>query len=119
MIAASVRPTIRIDLADPDHWHQCVPAEEFTRLRREAPVAWNTRSDGQKGFWAVTRYDDIVSVSANVNVFSSRNGVISLDDFDTEQNDARRTLLEMDSPQHMAMRRITATGFMPKAIAAL
>lgn len=119
MTAASVRPTVRIDLADPDNWHQGVPAEELTRLRREAPVAWNTRSDGHKGFWAVTRYDDIVSVSANVNAFSSRNGVISLDDFDTEQNDARRTLLEMDAPQHMAMRRITATGFMPKAIAAL
>jgi len=119
MTAASVRPTVRIDLADPGNWHQGVPAEELTRLRREAPVAWNTRSDGHKGFWAVTRYDDIVSVSANVNAFSSRNGVISLDDFDTEQNDARRTLLEMDAPQHMAMRRITATGFMPKAIAAL
>jgi len=119
MTATSVRPTVRIDLADPDNWHQGVPAEELTRLRREAPVAWNTRSDGHKGFWAVTRYDDIVSVSANVNAFSSRNGVISLDDFDTEQNDARRTLLEMDAPQHMAMRRITATGFMPKAIAAL
>jgi cytochrome P450 len=45
--------------------------------------------------------------------------VISLDDFDAEQNDARRTLLEMDAPQHMPMRRITASGFMPKAVAAL
>lgn len=112
-------PTTRIDLADPDHWHQAVPAAEFTRLRRESPVAWNERTDGHKGFWAVTRYDDIVAVSGNANVFSSRNGVISLDDFDAEQNDARRTLLEMDAPQHMAMRRITASGFMPKAVAAL
>jgi cytochrome P450 len=109
----------RIDLSDPDNWHEAVPTQEFTRLRREAPVAWNERRDGHKGFWAVSRYDDIVAVSGNAAVFSSRNGVISLDDFDDEQNDARRTLLEMDEPQHMAMRRITATGFMPKAIAAL
>jgi cytochrome P450 len=116
---ADIRPTTRIDLSDPDNWHRAVPAEEFTWLRREAPVAWNERSDGHRGFWAVTRYDDIVSISGNVNVFSSRNGVISLDDFDAEQSDARRTLLEMDAPQHMAMRRITASGFMPKAVAAL
>lgn len=119
MIATDIRPTTRIDLADPDNWHRAVPTEEFAWLRREAPVAWNERSDGHKGFWAVTRYDDIVNVSGNVEVFSSRNGVISLDDFDAEQNDARRTLLEMDAPQHMAMRRITAAGFMPKAIGAL
>jgi cytochrome P450 len=117
--AADTRPTTRIDLSNPENWHGAVPTEEFTRLRREAPVAWNERSDGHKGFWAVTRYDDIVAVSGNVNVFSSRNGVISLDDFDAQQNDARRTLLEMDPPQHMAMRRIAAPGFSPKAVAAL
>ncbi|CAN7609623.1 cytochrome P450 [Duganella sp. LjRoot269] len=115
----STRPLTRIDLSDAGIWHQAVPTEEFSRLRREAPVAWNERTDGHKGFWAVTRYDDIVAVSGNVEVFSSRNGVISLDDFDAEQNDARRTLLEMDPPQHPQMRMIAAPGFMPKAVAAL
>ncbi|KUI98602.1 cytochrome P450 [Vibrio sp. MEBiC08052] len=113
------RPTTQVDLSDPSIWHKAVPQEEFARLRREAPVAWNERHDGHKGFWAVTRYDDIVSVSGNVATFSSRNGVISLDDFDSEQNDARRTLLEMDPPQHPAMRIITAPGFTPKAVSAL
>lgn len=113
------RPTTQVDLTDPGVWHQAVPAEEFTRLRRESPVAWNQSTDGQKGFWAVTRYDDIVAVSGNASVFSSRNGVISLDDFDDAQNDARRTLLEMDAPQHPKMRMITVPGFMPRAVAAL
>lgn len=114
-----IRPTTQVDLSDPSIWHKAVPKEEFTRLRREAPVAWNERHDGHKGFWAVSRYDDIVAVSGNVATFSSRNGVISLDDFDNEQNDARRTLLEMDPPQHPAMRIITAPGFTPKAVSAL
>ena len=113
------RPTTQVDLSDPSIWHNAVPKEEFARLRREAPVAWNERHDGHKGFWAVSRYDDIVAVSGNVETFSSRNGVISLDDFDSEQNDARRTLLEMDPPQHPAMRIITAPGFTPKAVSAL
>jgi cytochrome P450/GMP synthase-like glutamine amidotransferase len=117
--ATSTRPRTQLDLTDPGIWHQAVPTEEFNRLRRESPVAWNERTDGQKGFWAVTRYDDIVAVSGNTSVFSSRNGVISLDDFDDAQNDARRTLLEMDAPQHPTMRMITVPGFMPKAVAAL
>ncbi|GAA6140968.1 cytochrome P450 [Hydrogenophaga sp. 5NK40-0174] len=113
------RPQTRVDLTDPGIWHQAVPADEFARLRRDSPVAWNERCDGQKGFWAVTRYDDILAVSGNTTVFSSRNGVISLDDFDDEQNDARRTLLEMDAPQHPEMRMITVPGFMPRAVALL
>lgn len=118
-MSLSTRPATRLDLSDAGLWHAGVPAGEFARLRREAPVAWNERHDGHKGFWAVTRYDDIVAVSGDVATFSSRHGVISLDDFDTEQNDARRTLLEMDPPQHPAMRVIVAPGFTPRAVAAL
>lgn len=113
------RPTTQVDLSDAGLWHAGVPADEFARLRREAPVAWNERHDGHRGYWAVSRYQDILTVSGDVASFSSRNGVISLDDFDDAQNDARRTLLEMDPPQHPAMRIIVAPGFTPKAVGAL
>jgi cytochrome P450 len=119
MTAMRQRPITRLDLSDAGIWHAGVPAGEFARLRREAPVAWNERHDGHKGFWAVTRYDDIVAVSGDVGTFSSRHGVISLDDFDADQNDARRTLLEMDPPQHPGMRVIVAPGFTPKAVSVL
>lgn len=119
-IAALVnRPTTRIDLSDAGIWQRGVPAEEFARLRREAPVAWNERHDGHRGFWAVTGYDEVVAVSRDTDAFSSRDGVISLDDFDSAQSDARRTLLEMDPPQHGAMRKITWQGFGPRAVARL
>ena len=93
-----------------------MPHEEFARLRRSSPVAWNDRGGGHEGFWAVTAYDDIVVVSRDTGRFSSRKGVISLDDLDDEQCDVRRTLLEMDPPQHTDMRRITARLFTPKAV---
>ena len=112
-------PTTHIDLSDADIWHPGVPHAEFARLRREAPVAWNERHDGHRGFWAVAGYNEIVAVSRDTARFSSREGVISLDDFDTAQNDKRRTLLEMDPPQHGAMRRITGQGFGPAAVARL
>lgn len=115
---ASQRPETRIDLSDPDIWLAGVPDDEFARLRQDSPIAWNERTDGQAGFWAVTRHDDIVAVSRDTEVFSSRNGVISLDDFDDEQNDSRRTLLEMDPPQHTAMRKVTSPKFTPRSIRA-
>ena len=112
------RPRTALDLSDPGLWERGVPHEEFTRLRRASPVAWNDRRDGHAGFWAVTTHDEIVSVSRDTERFSSRNGVISLDDFDDEQSEVRRTLLEMDPPQHTLMRRITAGQFTPRAVRA-
>lgn len=113
------RPRTAVDLSDPELWKCGVPHEEFTRLRRSSPVAWNDRRDGHTGFWAVTAYDDIVAVSRDTACFSSRGGVISLDDLDDEQCDVRRTLLEMDPPQHTEMRRIAARLFTPRAVRAL
>ena len=115
----TARPTTRLDLSDAGNWHRSVPHAEFARLRRESPVAWNERHDGHRGFWAVAGYDEVTAVSRDSARFSSREGVISLDDFDSTQSDARRTLLEMDQPQHRIMREITAKGFGPRAIARL
>jgi cytochrome P450 len=45
--------------------------EIFSELRREDPVAWCTELDGGRGFWSVTKYDDIQFVSKNPKIFSS------------------------------------------------
>ena len=39
--------------------------EIFSELRREDPVAWCQELDGGRGFWSVTKYDDIQFVSKN------------------------------------------------------
>lgn len=119
MTEAIACPKTALDLSDAGIWQRAVPHDELARLRREAPVAWNERHDGHKGFWAVCGYSQIIAVGRDTSTFSSRNGVISLDDFDSNQNDARRTLLEMDPPQHTAMRKLTAPSFGPGAIARL
>lgn len=112
-------PETHIDLSDAGLWQDGPPRAEFARLRAEAPIAWNERHDGHRGFWAVSRYDDIVTVSKDTEVFSSRNGAISLDDFDDAQNDKRRTLLEMDPPQHGKMRLLTLPGFTRRGVGGL
>jgi linalool 8-monooxygenase len=58
------------DLKDPDLYFDRAPHDLFARLRTEQPVYWNPESDGA-GFWALTRYADIVEVSRNPGLFSS------------------------------------------------
>jgi linalool 8-monooxygenase len=58
------------DLKDPDLYLDRVPHDLFDQLRSQQPVYWNPESDGA-GFWALTRYADIVEVSRNPALFSS------------------------------------------------
>lgn len=58
------------DLKDPDLYVEGVPHTTFARLRRESPIHWNPEADGT-GFWAVTRYADIVTVLGKPDLFSS------------------------------------------------
>lgn len=58
------------DLKDPDLYLDRAPHDLFERLRAEQPVYWNPETDGA-GFWALTRYADIVEVSRNPTLFSS------------------------------------------------
>ena len=92
-----------------------VPHDVFRELRATNPVAWTEEEDG-RGFWSITRYDDILSVSRHTELFSSRFG-IRMEDMDAEETEARRTMMEMDSPEHTKLRRIVAKPFAPRAVA--
>ena len=45
--------------------------EIFSELRREDPVAWCPELEDGRGFWSITKYDDIQFVSKNPKKFSS------------------------------------------------
>ena len=52
-----------LDIISPDHYQQYgYPHEEWALLRREAPIYWYTRTPGVP-FWAVTKYQDIITIS--------------------------------------------------------
>lgn len=105
----------RIDLSDHDLFVEAVPHEAFAVLRREDPVHWNEEADG-RGFWAVTRYEDIRQVHREVEVFSSEIGGTSLEDLDPEQIEARKSMLDMDPPRHDELRGLIARRFTPRAV---
>ena len=98
------------DITDPDTFVSGVPHATFERLRRTDPVSWWTEHDGGRGFWAVTRYDDLLVVSRDVETFSSAQG-IRLEEMSPDETVARRTMMELDPPDHTAYRRLVSKPF--------
>jgi cytochrome P450 len=104
-----------IDLSDHDAFVAAVPHAAFARLRREDPVHWNPEPGG-RGFWAVTRYEDIRHVHRTVDVFSSELGGTSLEDLDPEHIEARKSMIDMDPPRHDQLRGLINRRFTPRAV---
>src|ERR1700739_4057648 len=60
----------QIDLADIDFFVHGDMYEAFAVLREQAPVHWQERVPG-RGFWSITRYDDVQSIYRDPLSFSS------------------------------------------------
>jgi cytochrome P450 len=97
------------DLTSHDTYTRGVPHATFARLRKEDPVSWIDEEDGS-GFWAITKYRDIIDVSRDYETFSSRMG-IRLEEMTPEETEARGTMMETDPPDHTRLRRLVSKGF--------
>jgi cytochrome P450 len=60
-------------------------------------------------------YQDVLTVSRNVEVFSSSKG-IRLEEMSDDETSARRTMMELDPPEHTAYRRLVSKPFSRKAV---
>ncbi len=103
-----------VDLTSHDTYVTGVPHEAFARLRSEAPVSWIDEHDGS-GFWAITKYRDIIDVSRDVATFTSAQG-IRLEEMTPEETEARRTMMEHDPPSHTRLRRLVSRGFTRRTV---
>ena len=110
-------PDHAIDLLDLAHVEAGGPPYElFARLRRESPVHRHAEQGGP-GFWAVTRYDDVVEVSRDSATWSSYAGGTMIADATPEQLFVvRQMMLNMDPPQHTKLRALINKGFTPRMV---
>ncbi len=116
-MAITAEPALAdIDLTDLDRWVQGVPHKWFALLRDRAPAFWQNEAGGGRGFWSLTRYDDVVSASKDWETFSSARGGTSLMDLTPEQVEARMSMLDADPPYHTRLRSIVNKAFTPRAI---
>jgi cytochrome P450 len=104
-----------VDLSSHDAYTSGAPFETFKRLRREDPMSW-TAMNGGRGFWSVTRHEDIMKLNADTELLSSARG-IRMEDQSEEEYEARKTFQETDPPQHAAFRMLVNEAFSRRSIA--
>ena len=87
------------------------PYWTYAKLRDEAPLYHNE----QRGFWAVSRYDDVRAVSRDWKTFSYAHG----NDIDhTQDVFGPGNFLDSDPPKHTVLRDVVRKAFSPKEITA-
>ena len=97
------------------------PHGVWKRLRDEAPLYHNE----QYGFYALSRFDDVMAASLDWQSYSSARGtVLELIDTtppatDSNPGDGFGMMIFMDPPSHHELRRLVSRAFTPRRVAAL
>ena len=114
---AQTRTDVRpVDLADSRSYVPGVPHQYLAWLRANDPVHWQPEQNGP-GFWAVTKYDDCVTVNRDWDRFSSaRRGVMPFELTDEEVAQQSLMMVNMDPPLHTRYRRLVNKGFTPRIV---
>lgn len=106
--------TTDLRLADPGTFVNGPPHELFKRLRTEAPVYWEPLPEGG-GFWALTKYHDLIAASQDYSIFSSSYGT----NIEDAQGGVELMMINMDPPRHTKLRTLVSKGFTPKMVRAM
>ena len=92
------------------------PYDMYRSLRDEAPVYFNDRY----GFYALSRYDDVVAAHKDWQTYSSSHGVdLNMLTSDPAMAASMRSIIMMDPPAHDTFRALVSRVFTPRAIAGL
>jgi cytochrome P450 len=85
------------------------PFSVYKQLRDDAPCY----HDDEFGFWALSRYDDVVSALHDPETYCSRYGIT------LEEGNPLPMMLTTDPPEHTVLRRLVSRAWTPRRIAQL
>ncbi len=103
--------TVRYNLLSPELKTNPYPA--YAEMRRSAPVC----QVDPGGMWAVTRFDDVLYVLKNPELFSSRGFGVATNPPWLGGNPFSESMITLDPPQHGRLRGIISKAFSASAIA--
>ena len=113
---STVADVAPVDLSDSRSYVDGVPHAYLTYLRHHDPVHWQDEPGGP-GFWAVTRYEDCVTVNRDYERFSSAaRGPCPSRWSEDEIAQQGLMMLNMDPPLHTRYRRLVNKGFTPRMV---
>ena len=84
------------------------PYPVYRWLRENAPVYWDEASR----MWVCSRWEDVAHVSRDAATFSAAQGVLA-------ENDTIVSIICMDDPRHLRLRKLVNRGFTPRMVAML
>ncbi|MGZ4712470.1 MAG: cytochrome P450 [Acidimicrobiia bacterium] len=85
------------------------PYPTYRALRDEAPAY----VDERRGFWALSRHDDVRAAIDDWQTFSSTGGIT----LERTPDAVRPMLIEMDPPRHTELRALVSRSFTPRRVA--
>jgi cytochrome P450 len=103
---------------DDAHWPY------FERLRAEDPVHW-TPDSNYGAFWSITKYNDIMAIDTNHQVFSSAKGIglspkrsvlpadAFIEEMDRDSSEDSNSFINMDPPGHDIQRKTVSPVVAP------
>ncbi|MEZ5169887.1 MAG: cytochrome P450 [Acidimicrobiia bacterium] len=111
--------TLRHDefpLEDQTAYGDASPMEFLLELQEHDPVHWHpAEGEFEPGFWVVTRYDDVVTVSREAQTFRSGDGFL----MEKMVPGLENLIINQDPPDHTRNRMIVARAFTPKVVRAM
>ncbi|MCS5635850.1 MAG: cytochrome P450 [Myxococcota bacterium] len=117
-----------VNLYDSSTYERAIPYDYFAWLRENEPVHWQPPSARsplapdvlqaeQKGFWAVSRYQDVVDISLDQKRFSSERGTVLNNDLGPERiAQLRLWMINQDAPRHTKLRKLVNKGFTQRMV---
>jgi len=94
----------------------------FERLRKESPVHY-TPDSNYGAYWSITRYNDILAVDSNHQVFSSAKGITltakAAQGFRDPNAESGSNFIAMDPPRHDVQRKTVSPALSPMALSVM
>jgi cytochrome P450 len=103
---------------DPELFRSNTHWPYFERLRAEEPVHWCRESEFGP-YWSVTRYNDIMAVDTNHQIFSSDAALGGITIRDARPDLRRPSFIAMDPPRHDQQRKTVSPIVSPANLATL
>ncbi len=119
-----------IDLSDLEFWAAPWADREagFKTLRHQRPIAFFEEAEMPEsaiplppgpGYYAITRYHDIVEISRHPEFFCSGQSGSTIVDMPQEFLEFFGSMINMDDPRHARLRRIVSAAFNPRMVSSV
>ncbi|MBX3481378.1 MAG: cytochrome P450 [Caulobacter sp.] len=105
-------PLDQINPADPARFRDNTFWPFFERLRQEDPIHYTAESEWGP-YWSVTRFDDIVAIDTNHEVFSSDAHLGGITIRDMDDDFILPMFIAMDRPKHDVQRKTVSPSVSP------